>query len=143
MAVLTGSMGSSPDVANVVSGNISEPWLIDKSKGSDNVCSSSPRGRCAAGAGESWAYTLADLQSYLGQFPATHYSHGGREPLLYATVLLLSLQFRAAVAFLAQHPSARDYRVDAPHLAIALTHHQVPPCSHPFAGLDYRVGTVS
>lgn len=75
-----------------------------------------------AGAGE---YTLSDLQAYLGQFPAAHYSHGGREPLLYCTVLLLSLQFRAAVAFLAQDASARDYRVDAPHLAIALTAHQV------------------
>ncbi len=82
-----------------------------------------------AGAGESWAYTLSDLQGYLSQFPAGHYSHGGREPLLYATVLLLSLQFRAAVAFLAQDPSTRNYRVDAPHLAIALTHHQViHPC---------------
>ena len=89
------------------------------------MCSSE---RCCcnlAGAGESWAYTLADLQAYLGQFPAAHYSHGGREPLLYCTVLLLSLQFRAAVAFLAQDASARDYRVDAPHLAIALTHQQV------------------
>ncbi len=75
-----------------------------------------------AGAGE---YTLSDLQAYLGQFPAAHYSHGGREPLLYCTVLLLSLQFRAAVAFLAQDASARDYRIDAPHLAIALTAHQV------------------
>ncbi|KAK9915316.1 hypothetical protein WJX75_007541 [Coccomyxa subellipsoidea] len=82
-------------------------------------------GYFASGAGESWAYTLADLQAYLGQFPAAHYSHGGREPLLYCTVLLLSLQFRAAVAFLAQDASARDYRVDAPHLAIALTHHQL------------------
>lgn len=43
------------------------------------------------------AYTLADLQSYLGQYPAAHYSHGGREPLLYAVVLLLSLQFRCGV----------------------------------------------
>lgn len=40
------------------------------------------------------AFTLSDLQSYLAQYPAAHYSHGGREPLLYAVVLLLSLQFR-------------------------------------------------
>lgn len=91
-----------------------------------------------AGAGESWAYTLADLQAYLGQFPAAHYSHGGREPLLYCTVLLLSLQFRAAVAFLAQDASARDYRVDAPHLAIALTHHQVT-CPTPITRLRRHV----
>lgn len=47
-------------------------------------------------------YTLADLQGYLNQFPPTHYSHGGREPLLYAIVLLLSVQPRGLLAFLAQ-----------------------------------------
>lgn len=40
------------------------------------------------------AYTLPDLQRYLQQYPAAHYSHGGKEPLLYAVVQLLSLQFR-------------------------------------------------
>lgn len=39
-------------------------------------------------------YSLADLQAYLQQYPAAHYSHGGKEPLLYVVVLLLSLQFR-------------------------------------------------
>lgn len=81
--------------------------------------------RCAGGSGEAWAYTLSDLQSYLVQFPAAHYSSSGREPLQYATVLLLSLQFRAAVAFLAQDATTKDYRVDAPHMAIALSHEQV------------------
>ena len=80
---------------------------------------------CPGGSGEAWAYTLGDLQSYLVQFPASHYSSNGREPLQYATVLLLSLQFRAAVAFLAQDATTKDYRVDAPHLAIALSHEQV------------------
>ena len=47
-------------------------------------------------------YTLADLQGYLNQFPPTHYSHGGREPLLFAIVLLLSVQPRGLLAFLAQ-----------------------------------------
>lgn len=42
-------------------------------------------------------YTLGDLQAYLQQYPAAHYSHGGKEPLLYAVVLLLSLQFRCGV----------------------------------------------
>lgn len=42
------------------------------------------------------AYTLADLQQYLQQYPAAHYSHNGKEPLLYTVVLLLSLQFRCA-----------------------------------------------
>ena len=40
------------------------------------------------------AYHLSDLQQYLQQYPASHYSHNGKEPLLYAVVLLLSLQFR-------------------------------------------------
>lgn len=39
-------------------------------------------------------YLLPDLQAYLQQYPASHYSHGGKEPLLYVVVLLLSLQFR-------------------------------------------------
>ena len=86
-----------------------------------------PLSACAAASGEAGAYALADLQAYLQQFPGAHYSAQGREPLLYATVLLLSLQFRAAVAFLARDGSARDYRVDAPHLAIALAHHQARP----------------
>lgn len=80
---------------------------------------------CVGGSGEAWAYTLSDLQSYLVQFPASHYSSNGREPLQYAIVLLLSLQFRAAVAFLAQDSTTKDYRIDAPHMAIALSHEQV------------------
>ena len=54
-----------------------------------------------------------------------HYSAQGREPLLYAIVLLLTLQPRTAVAFLARHASTGSFRVDAVHLAIALVHHQV------------------
>ena len=81
--------------------------------------------RCAGGSGEAWAFTLGDLQAYLLQFPASHYASGGREPLQYAMVLALSLQFRAAVAFLAQDAMTKDYRVDAPHIAIALSHEQV------------------
>lgn len=34
---------------------------------------------------------------YLNKYPPEHYSKAGREPLLYATVLLLSLQFAAAL----------------------------------------------
>ena len=43
-------------------------------------------------------YSLGDLQAYLQQYPAAHYSHGGKEPLLYVVVLLLSLQFRCGRA---------------------------------------------
>ena len=87
--------------------------------------------RCAGGSGEAWAFTLGDLQAYLLQFPASHYASGGREPLQYAMVLVLSLQFRAAVAFLAQDAMTKDYRVDAPHIAIALSHVQVSTAAAP------------
>lgn len=71
------------------------------------------------------AFTLADLQKYLLQYPPSHFSHGGREPLLYAVVLLLSLQAAAAVAFLARDPSAKDFRLDAVHLGACLWHAHV------------------
>jgi hypothetical protein len=45
--------------------------------------------------------------------------------MLYVVVLLLSLQFRSAIAFLAKDPSAIDFRVEAPHLAIAAYHAKV------------------
>lgn len=72
---------------------------------------------------------LSDLQEYLSdpKWGAEHYSHGGREPLLYVTVLLLSLQFHRAVAFLAKHRLTDAFRVDAPHFAIALLAHEVSP----------------
>lgn len=71
------------------------------------------------------AYRLADLQAYVVRWPPEHYSAQGREPLLYAIVLLLTLQPRTAVAFLARHASTGSFRVDSVHLAIALVHHQV------------------
>ena len=71
------------------------------------------------------AYRLSDLQAYLTRWPAEHYSSQGREPLLYAVVLLLTLQPRTAVAFLARHASCASFRVDSVHLAMALVHHKV------------------
>mmetsp|Transcript_19713 Transcript_19713/g.59561 ORF Transcript_19713/g.59561 Transcript_19713/m.59561 type:complete len:809 (-) Transcript_19713:69-2495(-) len=66
------------------------------------------------------AATLDGLQQYLQQYPPAHYSHQGKQPLLYSMVLLLSLQLRGHVAFLARDPSTRPYRVDAVHFALAL-----------------------
>jgi len=79
-------------------------------------------------------FTLSDLQNYLSQYPPSHFSHGGREPLLYAVVLLLSLQPAAAVAFLARDPSAKDYRLDAVHLGACLWHAHVLPNTTPADG---------
>jgi len=81
------------------------------------------------------SYTLPTLQSHISRFGAAHFSAGGRDPFLYAAVLLLSAQPKAAVAFLAKDPLARGGsggqglnsssstaggRSDAPHLAAAL-----------------------
>lgn len=65
--------------------------------------------------------------------------HAGQEPLLYVTVLLLSLQFRAAVVFMAQDPGTKAYRLDAVHLAIALLHHQLLDVSSQDAGVFYTL----
>ncbi|KAK9812585.1 hypothetical protein WJX73_010575 [Symbiochloris irregularis] len=71
------------------------------------------------------AYQLADLQDHICRYPPEHYAAGGREPLLYAIVLLLTVQLHACIAFLAKHPSATAYRTDAVHLLIALLHHEI------------------
>ena len=95
--------------------------------------SSSPSAAAAAGLE---SFSLADLQQYLSQYPPSHFSHGGREPLLYAVVLLLSAQAAAAVAFLARDPSAKDFRLDAVHLAACLWHAHVLPSSTATASGD-------
>ena len=48
----------------------------------------------------------------------------GKEPLLYVTVLLLSLQFHEALRFLWKDETTKMYRVDAVHLAIAMHQEQ-------------------
>ncbi|KAK9867148.1 hypothetical protein WJX84_008824 [Apatococcus fuscideae] len=87
------------------------------------------------------AYRLSDLQEYLSdpKWGAEHYSHGGREPLLYVTVLLLSLQFRRAVGFLARHKLTDAFRIDAPHFAIAMLAHEVGDVGGegPAVGVDW------
>ena len=76
---------------------------------------SSPGGTGAGG-----YYSLAELQSYLSRFPASHYAKGGREPLLAATVLVLSLRLGGACSFLAGDALAEGHAVDGAHLACAL-----------------------
>jgi nuclear pore complex protein Nup93 len=66
------------------------------------------------------AYRLPDLQAEINRWPASYYSRSGKEPLLYATVLLLSLQFSRALRFLWRDESASALRADAVHLAAAL-----------------------
>ena len=90
--------------------------------GSEAVSIEEPKSPFVVGDGRS-TYTLLDFQSYLKQFDPTHYTKNGREPLLYVTVLLLSLQFGEVVTFLSRDPSAEAYRCDAVHFAIAFMHH--------------------
>lgn len=47
-------------------------------------------------------YTLADLQTDINRWNSQYYSKQGKEPLLYVMVLLLTLQFGAALRFLWQ-----------------------------------------
>ena len=66
-------------------------------------------------------YSVADMQRALNQFGPHHYSRDGVRPLLYATVLVCSLQFHAAVDFILHDPiGAQGHAVDAVHVAIAL-----------------------
>lgn len=71
------------------------PALLAAQPTADPVCVRPPS-PCAPAGPADGGYSLADLQGYLQQYPPAHYSHGGKEPLLYVVVLLLSLQFRCA-----------------------------------------------
>lgn len=66
------------------------------------------------------AYTLAALQAELNRWGPKYYSKDGAEPLLFLTVLLLSLQFKRGLAFLLKSDMAKAYRLDGIHLALAL-----------------------
>eukprot|EP00198_Chlamydomonas_reinhardtii_P014412 XP_001703749.1 predicted protein [Chlamydomonas reinhardtii] len=58
-------------------------------------------------------YSLADLQADINRWPPQYYSKQSREPLLYVTVLVLSLQLGAALRFLWRDDTAKPYRLDA------------------------------
>lgn len=70
-------------------------------------------------------YTLASLQQELNRWGPKYYSKNGKEPLLYLTVLLLSLQFKRALQFMLKEEMFKNYRLDGIHLAIALYFCQV------------------
>jgi len=75
------------------------------------------------------SYNLSDLQDNINQYQASHYSKGGQEPLLYAAVLLFSLQPEKAIEYLSTNPATQDYRVDAVHLAICLWYLHIIPAA--------------
>ncbi|WIA20106.1 hypothetical protein OEZ85_005959 [Tetradesmus obliquus] len=75
------------------------------------------------------AYTLAALQAELNRWGPKYYSKDGAEPLLFLTVLLLSLQFKRGLAFLLKSDMAKAYRLDGIHLALALHFTGVLACN--------------
>eukprot|EP01116_Phalansterium_solitarium_P018835 TRINITY_DN5113_c0_g4_i2.p1 TRINITY_DN5113_c0_g4~~TRINITY_DN5113_c0_g4_i2.p1 ORF type:complete len:881 (-),score=363.88 TRINITY_DN5113_c0_g4_i2:81-2723(-) len=70
--------------------------------------------RSAGGASQG----LGRLQQLVKRYGAGHFARHGRQPLLYAAVLLATLQFADAVDYLAS--ASAELRVDAVHIAVAL-----------------------
>lgn len=68
---------------------------------------------------------LRSLQEDICAADAAHYTRSGARPLQYVAVLFLSLQFCRALQFLHLDPMARDLRVAAPSLALALHAHDM------------------
>ncbi|KAK2079683.1 hypothetical protein QBZ16_002078 [Prototheca wickerhamii] len=63
---------------------------------------------------------LADVQAAVTRCPASHYTHGGREPLRFVRVLLLAQLWEESVAYLARDAGARPWRLEAVYLSAAL-----------------------
>ncbi|KAL6753158.1 Nup93/Nic96-domain-containing protein [Haematococcus lacustris] len=87
-------------------------------------------------------YGLAELHADINRWPAAYYTKQGSEPLLYVTVLLLSLQFNTALAFLWKDEMARAFRVDSVHLAIALWQERLLAITTPGAEPGPDVGAL-
>jgi hypothetical protein len=87
-------------------------------------------------AGARDAGSIASLQETICASKPEHYSHGGARPLLYASVLALSLQYQRLLQFLHKDRSAAALRGLAPALALALFSHGMlaavePPANRP------------
>ena len=80
-------------------------------------------------------YTLEDLQNYLIKFQPSHYTKNGKDPLVYPYVLLLSLQFHAAIVYLMKE----DSHVDSVHIAITVADHG---CLNEGVGGLKKLGTM-
>ncbi|GMH40383.1 hypothetical protein BSKO_08287 [Bryopsis sp. KO-2023] len=91
---------------------------------------------CAQSATEPMSFNLNKLQKRIREFSGSFYSREGKAPMMYALVLLASLQFKAAIQFLAQDSMAESYRSEAVHMALVLYHHKMLE-----AGMNGDVGT--
>lgn len=67
-------------------------------------------------------FSLRDMAKLMMKFGAAHFSPKGRQPILWATVLLLCGEFERAIQFLFCDD---NYMVDAVHFAIALAYYGV------------------
>lgn len=86
----------------------------------------SPRGSSSSVLNEgSVPYTLEDLQTYLNKFEPSYYTKGGKDPLMYPYVLLLSIQLLPAVTYLSKEMGEEGYNIDAVHIAITFADHGV------------------
>lgn len=79
-----------------------------------------PRAERGSRAGGASADAVAALQQTICQAPPEHYSRGGARPLLYASVLALTLQHRRLLLYLHRDRSAGQLRDFAAILAFAL-----------------------
>ncbi|QDZ20810.1 Nup93/Nic96 nucleoporin [Chloropicon primus] len=76
-------------------------------------------------------HRLAELQQQLAQYPANYYTRDGKEPLLYAILLLLTLQFEGAIQYLATytpsnlHGDSFPFAIEAVHLCIIFSYYGV------------------
>ena len=77
-------------------------------------------------------HRLAELQQQLAQYPANYYTRDGKEPLLYAILLLLTLQFEGVIQYLAAYTptsvpgdASYPYAIEAVHLCIIFSYYGV------------------
>lgn len=74
-------------------------------------------------------HRLAELQQQLAQYPANYYTRDGKEPLLYAILLLLTLQFEACIQYLATYTPSNlhgdnfPFAIEAVHLCIVFNYY--------------------
>ena len=74
-------------------------------------------------------HRLAELQQQLAQYPANYYTRDGKEPLLYAILLLLTLQFEAVIQYLATYTPSNlhgdnfPFAIEAVHLCIIFSYY--------------------
>lgn len=70
-------------------------------------------------------FTLQSMQNRIQEYPCTHYSRNGKDPMLYTMVLIVTLQFQEAITFMAQDIIAEQNRSDAVHFALAFHHYGI------------------